>query len=900
MIIEVKGTKSQKPETDASHERYVLKNVDKRSSAPLFFTAFLTGLALYLKSAFPLLNNIKTVSDDNAKPDDPSGQPDTEQQIGQARGPELVVDNEPGQERKAIGSGEALLASSRSKSFELADSPAINIQDLNLPNSLVLRSFGGISVSFRAANDNGWGGMQMQGFAAAPSNAGSFSSEMGWPQGNPATSDAADDEQSEDEPDEPRTVNRAPRTSGPVHLYDVYGCAAMLIGLADLLRGATDPDGDALQIKNISVSSGTLIKTIDGWSFDPQGLGPVTITYQISDGALSVVQTAHFNVLRNPPILGTDSEDILVGSECADDIDAKAGSDLIDGRGGSDTLIGGDGDDHIVAGSGDDVIMAGVGADIVFGGLGDDHIWGGAGDDRLFGDEGRDTIFGDDGDDTISGGDDADLLFGGAGNDAIAGDAGDDRISGDDGNDTLHGGAGDDIVLGNAGMDIVDGGDGSDLLIGGSETDTVRGGAGDDVVGGDADAVDDIYDGGDGIDVLDYSAVVADMLVDVAAGTASSSDTGTDTLANFEVLRVGAGDDRIEGSDGDDVVHANGGDDVVTGFGGDDTLSGGAGDDQLAGGQDSDLVEGDSGNDTITGDLDASADVYDGGEGIDTLDYSTALLSVLIDLVAANASGAEIGADTVNNFEIILSGAGADAIVGSEGNDTLSGSHGDDTISGRHGGDTLDGGGGNDVLSDGLGADAVLGGEGNDVVLAAADLADDYYSGGAGMDTLDYSQSAHGVLIDLQTGTSTGFDIGQDRVDGFEKIVCGVGDDTVIVGNQAVVLSGGAGGDTFEFQIPTGSSNAEVIHQILDFMVGDRIEMSKYQIFEEVINSLEQRFESVYGEQPPSDPLPIKVRHEGTDELAQTLIEVDIDQDHHYEMTINLTGHHVLMIVENA
>ena len=45
---------------------------------------------------------------------------------------------------------------------------------------------------------------------------------------------------------------------------------------------------------------------------------------------------------------------------------------------------------------------------------------------------------------------------------------------------------------------------------------------------------------------------------------------------------------------------------------------------------------------------------------------------------------------------------------------------------------------------------------------------------------------------------------------------------------------------------------------------------------------------------------PIRVRHEGTDELKKTLIEVDMDQDQHYEMTINLTGHHVLMIVENA
>jgi hypothetical protein len=83
-------------------------------------------------------------------------------------------------------------------------------------------------------------------------------------------------------------------------------------------------------------------------------------------------------------------------------------------------------------------------------------------------------------------------------------------------------------------------------------------------------------------------------------------------------------------------------------------------------------------------------------------------------------------------------------------------------------------------------------------------------------------------------------------------------------------------------------------------MVGDRIEMSKYQIFEEVLDSLEDRFEDAYGEDAKADVLPIRVRHQGTGELEETLVEVDMDQDDHFEMTINLSGHHLLMIVENA
>jgi hypothetical protein len=99
--------------------------------------------------------------------------------------------------------------------------------------------------------------------------------------------------------------------------------------------------------------------------------------------------------------------------------------------------------------------------------------------------------------------------------------------------------------------------------------------------------------------------------------------------------------------------------------------------------------------------------------------------------------------------------------------------------------------------------------------------------------------------------------------------------------------------------VPAGESSADVVHQILDFMVGDRIDISKYKIFEEVLDGIEDRFEEIYGDKADDEPLPIRVRHEGTDEMSRTFIEVDMDKDEHYEMTINLTGHHLLVIVEN-
>ena len=76
MMIDVKGTKTTKPETDESHEHYVLKNQDKRSNAPLFFTVFLTGLALYLKSAFPRLGSDEQQEEAKSQVPEQSGSPE--------------------------------------------------------------------------------------------------------------------------------------------------------------------------------------------------------------------------------------------------------------------------------------------------------------------------------------------------------------------------------------------------------------------------------------------------------------------------------------------------------------------------------------------------------------------------------------------------------------------------------------------------------------------------------------------------------------------------------------------------------------------------------------------------------------------------------------------------------
>jgi Ca2+-binding RTX toxin-like protein len=296
------------------------------------------------------------------------------------------------------------------------------------------------------------------------------------------------------------TPNRRPIVAQPVVLYDQFACVAVMIAVSDLLRDASDLDGDKLQIRNVKVSSGELVLTSDGYRFHSEQIGPVTITYEISDGRLSVLQTARFNLLERPAIIGTDGDDNLLGTDCEDNISGGAGNDQIDGRDGDDNIVGGDGDDHIVGGSGNDVIFGGYGNDIIFGGAGDDTLSGGGGNDRL---------------------------FGGAGNDVLLGGAD---------NDTLFGNEGNDVLLGE---------DGNDLIYDGTGSDSVDGGKNNDTVVASADSANDLFDGGLGIDSIDYSASKTAITFNLSVGRVTGQDIGSDQVANVEKYIGGAADDTF-------------------------------------------------------------------------------------------------------------------------------------------------------------------------------------------------------------------------------------------------------------------------------------------------------------------------------------------------------------------
>ncbi|MGH6959785.1 MAG: calcium-binding protein, partial [Dongiaceae bacterium] len=185
---------------------------------------------------------------------------------------------------------------------------------------------------------------------------------------------------------------------------------------------------------------------------------------------------------------------------------------------------------------------------------------------------------------------------------------------------------------------------------------------------------------------------------------------------------------------------------------------GGAGDDRIVGGAGADMISGGGGGDTLAG-----------GAGIDTLSYETSTGGVVVNLVTNANAGDEAAGDQLSGFE---------NIIGSSFDDSL----------------TADGG--NNLLIGGLGADSL--------------------NGGLGIDTVDYSGSGDGIVVDLESGFGSGGDAQGDTLAGIENLV-GTADDDALFGNSSANRLDGGGGD----DLLAGGSGADTLlggagHDLLD------------------------------------------------------------------------------------
>jgi Ca2+-binding RTX toxin-like protein len=342
----------------------------------------------------------------------------------------------------------------------------------------------------------------------------------------------------------------------------------------------------------------------------------------------------------------------------------------------------------------------------------------------------------------------------------------------------------------------------------------------------------------------------------------------------------GAEADRIEGLGGRDYLLGNGGDDEIFGGDGDDNLHGGDGNDVIDAGEGNDSLQGNRGTDILRG-MDGDdrllvltapeGDTFDGGEGVDTLQFDGFGVSARIAISLADPSVVQnlAGATLVNVEKLsfrggsgnddITGGALADYIDGYDGDDRVDGGLGDDNLDGGFGNDTIYGGGGDDKIGGGpTGTDEMHGGDGDDELKITRD--DALIDGGDGIDLINI-ESGGSTVLDLSGaspetsyGSTTIRNVerltyfgwyGADQVtggaysdsingnDGNDVIAGGGGDDILSGGGGIDELRGG-GGDDFLHSYESGNVAGD---SVLDGGDGfDRLEihLASYSGFTEI------------------------------------------------------------------
>jgi Ca2+-binding RTX toxin-like protein len=620
-VIDIQSTRASKNKpAEAGRERYEKETAEKPSQVPFYVGLSISALLLYLKSSLSPGAEAHNLEEAPYLPHlSPNTPVDENFVLGEGNSFDICKIEAPDSEHiphkkvhySAIYPVDDYRFSGQSETYN-NDSADLNIafkSEQPIYNQLAGVGFGAVSV-----NDNGLG-------KTTPAVTTEPSVKVP-PVVKPG------EEPTPEDPTPEKKRNHAPRVSGPVYLSDQFQCTVLMIAIADLLSHATDADaGDVLSVGSVKVN-GVLLEQSNGqYVYHGEELGPVTITYIVTDGQLSVATSAKVNFIQRDAINGTDGDDILLGTNCEDTINGQAGNDRIEGRNG------------------------------------DDVIHGGLGNDMLVGGEGNDVIYGEDGNDRI---------FGGAGNDILFGGAGNDIIFGEDGNDVIDGGTGDDVIDDGDGVDHVNGDDGNDTIVAA------------------IDNAQDFFDGGSGnCDKLSYSHATNSVEFNAAKGTVTTSPGVTDLYANIEILEGGSADDVFRAALRESVAAPE------------ETGSSPVTDEhtetehtetdrqttehQVTGDQDS-VTEAstsvaDEAHDEhqVESHCDASEGfTYIGGEGSDTLDYSLAKQSILVDIVHGTASGAEIGTDHFDSIEIFVGGHGDDVFTVGQTSVSLNGGAGND------------------------------------------------------------------------------------------------------------------------------------------------------------------------------------------------------------------------------
>ena len=417
----------------------------------------------------------------------------------------------------------------------------------------------------------------------------------------------------------------------------------------------------------------------------------------------------------------------------------------------------------------------------------------------------------------------------------ITGTSSDDTLNGTNIDDTIDALEGADTVFGLGGNDIINGGDGNDVLRGDGDAnyqgpsgnDVLNGGEGNDFLNGGAGV--DTFNGGNGNDRVSFYNLAATQGVIANLMTQTISNDGfgnAETMTSIERLGDGtAFADTFIGNDANnlflsstgDSVFGNGGTDVFNMYGASAVIDGGAGFDILA----------------LIGDQALILIPDTNGDGL--ADSVTMTEGYFVDLRFNEIIDGLGNVGQVFNVEEVDGSELDDAIFGDNLENFLAGWGGNDVVYGYGGDDVVDGGEGDDQLR-GDGPSSYNGPSGNDQLFGGG--GDDFMNGGAGVDTFDggdgvdrvsfYNRAAtQGAIASLitQTISNDGFGNAETMISveglgagtafadqlagddganfmyaGFgDTVLTNGGDDTIIVDSAALLLDGGAGIDTIQF-----------------------------------------------------------------------------------------------------
>lgn len=371
-------------------------------------------------------------------------------------------------------------------------------------------------------------------------------------------------------------------------------------------------------------------------------------------------------------------------------------------------------------------------------------------------------------------------LVTGRGNDQITGNELNNILTANDGNDALNGGGG---------VDVLYAGNGDDSLAGGTST------------GG----VNQLW-GGEGTDTVTYAEQTAVVYVDLGAGAGYVKEEGAlvlaDALDSIENATGGSNNDTLIGDEGGNVLNGGAGQNALYGLDGDDVFIGG----------------------TATG---GSNQLW-GGEGSNTVDYSDMTATVRVDLGAGGGyvlrGSAFVLVDQMDNVQNAIGGESDDRLIGNDEANRLDGGLGQNALYGLGGDDVLVGG-----LAKGLDKDT-----------QPESILPSQLWGGTGVNTVDYSEQARSVQVDLVQQLGWVWFKGvltlTDQMNSIQNAFGGSLGDTLIGNGGTNYFEGLGGADrlyagggvvTFGYRSYEDSNLKTGYDTIVDFILGtDKIDLS--------------------------------------------------------------------------